>query len=86
MGNNKILNFDLVSISSLSGFQCWGEFSDLNSMITKLEDLRKTDEIHATNSSVLITGFIKTKSGIIKKAETYRLSYLDGKWVIILPQ
>ena len=81
-----IFNFNFVTISSMSGFEQWGEFSDMKKMIAKLEELRKNNEIHAYNCSVLMTGFVRSKTGTTKKIATYNLMYLDNHWVMVLPQ
>lgn len=79
-----ILNFDYVELTSLNGFDRWGEFKSDEKMVSKLEELRKNDEIHSNNHTVLMTGFVKQKSGTNKKVGTYRLSYLNGQWVVCL--
>ena len=40
-----IFNLDFISISSLSGFEHWGEFNSMDKMIAKLEELRKIAEM-----------------------------------------
>ena len=79
-----IFSFDYVELSSLNGFDRWGEFKNDEKMVSKLEELRKNNEIHSNNHTVLMTGYTKQKSGAVKKIATYRLSFLNGQWVICL--
>jgi len=79
-----IFNFNSVTLSSLSGFENWGEFSDSKKMVSRLEELRKNNEIHSKDSSVLMTGYNRSKTGTLKKVATYQLAYLDNRWVMVL--
>ena len=79
-----VLNFDVVEISSLNGFDRWGEFKNENHMVAKLEELRNNGEIHSDNCSVMMTGLVRQKSGTYKKLASYRLSFLDGQWTVCL--
>ena len=74
-----ILNFDLVSLQSLSGMQYFGEFDDVNKMIAELEKLRQSNKLNAIDHTILMIAFIKTK-----KVGVYKLSYLSGQWVLRL--
>lgn len=77
-----IFNFDFVTISSPSGLHYWGEFNEVDKMISELERLRKNNEIHTLNSYVLMAGYVRKKSGETKRITVYKLAYLDGQWVL----
>ena len=77
-----IFNFDFVTISSPSGLHYWGEFSEVDKMISELERLRKNNEILTLNSSVLMTGYVRKKSGETKRITMRELANFDGQWVL----
>lgn len=77
-----IFNFDFVIISSPSGLHYWGEFSEVDKMISELERLRKNNEILTLNSSVLMAGYVRKKSGETKRITVYELANFDGQWVL----
>ena len=81
-----IFNFNSVQLSSLSGFENWGEFSDMKKMIARLEELRKNDEIHTKNNSVLMKGIVRFKTGALKQISIFQLAYIDSRWALVLPQ
>ena len=78
-----IFNYDFVSISSLSGMRDWGEYDNMEKMVSKLEELREKNELLAVDHTVLMIGYIKTSNGTIKK-EIHKLSYLNGVWALRL--
>ena len=84
MIKHMIFNFDFVKISSIAGLKEWGEFKDADKMVQKLEELRKNEELHATDHGVLMTGYMQPKLGEVKKSGIFRLAYLQDKWVICL--
>ncbi len=70
-----IFNFDFVRVSSIAGLKEWGEFKDADKMVQKLEELRKNEELHATDHGVLMTGYMQSKLGEVKKPGVFRLAY-----------
>ena len=58
-----IFNYDFVSISSLSGMRDWGEYDNMEKMVSKLEELREKNELLAVDHTVLMIGYIKTSNG-----------------------
>ena len=74
-----ILNFDSVEITSLTGMQRFGEFTDAKKMTKELDKLRKSNLLNAIDHSVLMIAFRNEK-----KVGAYRLSFLAEQWVITI--
>ena len=80
-----VFHFDFAEVTSLSG----GGFQKIiaptmDEMLTQLEDLRKKGEIRTANHTVLMTGYMISKNGTVKKKESYELSYMNDSWMMRL--
>ena len=80
----KIFNYDLARITSLSGMKDWGEFDNFDKMLEKLEQLRLNNELNAIDHTVLMVVYTNSKRDGLKKSGAYKLSYINGGWVVRL--
>lgn len=79
-----ILNFDYVHVTSPSGMQDWGEFSDAKQLVKKLDELREKGQILSTDYTVFMFGYKYGSNRIPKKMGAVKLSYLGGRWAVPL--
>ena len=79
-----IFNYHFVEITSLAGFTSWGEFEDMDAMVSKLEELRLKGELLAVDHSVLMKCFTRFSKEGVKQTGAYRLSYINDGWSLQL--
>lgn len=82
-----IFNFDFVRITSPSGMQDFGEFTDMTQMTGHLEELRKDGKLMAADHAVFMLCYNKKNAGLstAKSAACYTLTWTAGKWMLSLP-
>ena len=80
-----VFHFDFAEVTSLSGVGFQKIIAPtMDEMLTQLEDLRKKGEIRTANHTVLMTGYMISKNGTVKKKESYELSYMNDSWMMRL--
>ena len=62
-----IFNYDFVRITSLSGMQDFGEFTNMDQVVERLEELRKAGKLLATNHAVLMVCYNDKNNGLSGK-------------------
>ena len=82
-----IFNYDFVRITSPSGMHDFGEFTNMNQMVERLEELRKAGKLLATNHTVLMLCYNdkNNKLSVCKSSASYKLSWIEEKWLLSLP-